>query len=71
MVAEEQGLVQEGFKLANLPADRCLRNEKLLGGAAEAQVPAGCLETSQCRQWKPPALHSHNPELSDVEIILV
>lgn len=57
MVTFEQGLAQEGFEFPDLPADRRLRDEKLLGGPAEAQMPARRLEAPQCRQRQAPTLH--------------
>jgi hypothetical protein len=53
----EQRFAYQGLQLADLPADRRLRDEQLFRRAAEAQQPARSLEASQCRQGQTPALH--------------
>ena len=71
MLAFEQWPADKALEVADLAADRGLRDEQLLRGAAEAQKPPGCLEASQRRQRKPSALHLHNLKSFELDAKLV
>lgn len=57
MAALEERFAQQRLQLADLPADRRLRDEQLLRRPREALEAAGDLETPQSGQWQASALH--------------